>query len=167
MQAGPTEKRAYFRKLQRNGHERDFFARDLEAFHGAHEAHRAALKKRGAVRRGTNDERNAVETEIFNADLAKRHSGKRLSDAAHLMDHPVGRYLDRSRLGSHEDLLHGIQRVSVAPGGHKQSLGPYGQGHRVWYSGESSARHIEHGLNAHNLESSRAGARSAFDVRKR
>lgn len=149
----PASQRQYFRKLERTGREREFFANSLEAFHKAHEA-KAATSARRAGRR---------------ARAAIIQHGQHLANVAHVVDHPVGRYLDPKRLGNHSNLLHAIQRVSVAPGDFKKEITHPAWSSsvsHVWYGRNATERHLHHGLTAHGLEPKTDSIRSALAVRR-
>ncbi len=165
----PEAQRAHLRKLARVGRAHEFFDPDLEAFHRAHEDKTNAHKVIKELRRTNTTVKHGADL-LTKAENDIHYHGSRLADTAHEFDHPVGRHLKPKRLGNHSDLLHAIQRVSVAPGDFKKEItqGPgdvqAGPTHRIYYGHVMTMRHLRHGLTAHGMTPTGLRASSAVVV---
>ena len=148
--------------VRAGGEPREFFARELEDYHRAHDDYRQADRDRNIAGQGS----TAYHRANAAAATARRHAawanmevtGKVLAAKAHAVDHPVGQYLDAGRADSriptwslHMALHHVSHNPTVKPPFLGYGAGLLNSGQHWMNSDEKSARHLAHALTAHGL----------------
>lgn len=144
--------------VRAGGEPREFFTKELEGYHKAHDEWREANRVFNTSRTDHPEhEQRRVRLHAAHADLETK--GKVLAAKAHATDHPVGQYLDwrgpSSRILTRDihTALHHVSHNPTQKPGHGYGTFDHQTGEREWQNAdEKSARHLEHAIKAHGFQ---------------